>query len=177
MIEIRIIDEARKADVRLPNEPFPLIGRMIPACADGIWSCRVERFPPEAVTEMCFPDEDYDLASAGGDTVFLGAYEGEKCVGLAVLRRDMFRYLYLDDLKVSAPYRGQGVGKALIGKAREIAAEWGCIGLYTIGQDDNLAACLFYLGCGFEIGGFDNRIYRGTSQEHKANILFYLDNP
>ncbi len=48
-------------------------------------------------------------------------------------------------------------------------------GVYTIGQDNNLSACLFYLRNGFEIGGFDNRVYRGTGQEGKANILFYRD--
>ena len=108
-------------------------------------------------------------------TVFLGAYDEDQCVGLAVLREDMFRYLYLDDLKVNAAYRGQGVGKQLIGKCREIARNRGKIGVYTIAQDNNLNACRFYLSCGFEIGGFDNRIYRGTSQEDKANILFYID--
>ena len=49
------------------------------------------------------------------------------------------------------------------------------LGLYTIGQDNNLNACLFYLSCGFQIGGFDNKVYKGTSQEGKSDILFYLD--
>lgn len=49
------------------------------------------------------------------------------------------------------------------------------LSVYTIGQDNNLAACLFYLEHGFEIGGFDNRCYRGTSQENKTNIYFYRD--
>ena len=29
MIEIREIDEAHQADIRLPNEPFPLTGQLI----------------------------------------------------------------------------------------------------------------------------------------------------
>lgn len=43
----------------------------------------------------------------------------------------------------------------------------------TNGQDNNLSSCLFYLHNGIEIGGFDSRVYRGTLQEGKANILFY----
>ena len=35
--------------------------------------------------------------------------------------------------------------------------------------------CLFYLHHGFDISGFDNRGYRGTSQAHKADIFFYRD--
>lgn len=42
-------------------------------------------------------------------------------------------------------------------------------------QDTNLNACLFYLSVGFVIGGFDNRLYTGTSQAGKADITFYLD--
>ena len=35
MIEVRMINEARKADINLPNEPFGLFGRMEPSYADG----------------------------------------------------------------------------------------------------------------------------------------------
>ena len=37
----------------------------------------------------------------------------------------------------------------------EEARNQGMRGVYTIGQDNNLSACLFYLKQGFEIGGFD----------------------
>ena len=107
--------------------------------------------------------------------MFLGAYDGAQCIGLAVLRRDMFRYLYLDDLKVNAAYRSQGVGAKLITACMEEARSQGMRGVYTIGQDNNLSACLFYLKQGFAIGGFDNRCYDGTSQEGKANVCFYRD--
>lgn len=36
-------------------------------------------------------------------------------------------------------------------------------------------ACLFYLRYGFHIGGLDTEVYRGTRQEGKADILFYID--
>lgn len=170
-IQVRKIDKAHARDARLPNEPFKQWGRMIPRLENGKWSYTTEGLPE--VTELCFPNEDYDVEH--DDALFLGAYDGENCVGVAVLRRDMFRYLYLDDLKVSGALRGKGIGGKLIEGCMGAARELGLLGVYTIGQDNNLSACLFYLKHGFEIGGFDNRVYRGTPQEHKANIYFYKD--
>ena len=108
-------------------------------------------------------------------SVFLGAYDGGKCVGLAILQPGFFRYMYLYDLKVSKAYRGQGVGQALVQKAKETAARNGYRGLYTQGQDNNPGACLFYLRCGFYIGGLDTNVYRHTKQEGKADIIFYCE--
>lgn len=173
MIEIKRIEEARQQDIRLPNEPFALFGRMLPQFADGHWSYTVESF--DTVSEMCFPDENYRYEEMKADSVFLGAYDGDTCVGLAVLQRGFFRYMYLYDLKVSKAYRGRGVGHQLMQAARTVAAENGYRGLYTVGQDNNLAACLFYIKSGFRIGGLDTEVYNGTSQEGKADIIFYLD--
>ncbi len=171
MIEIRRIDQAHRQDAQLGNEPFTLWGRMIPALQDGIWSYRIERSADTA--EMCFPDVPYDPEKEDG--IFLGAYEDGVCIGLAVLRRDLFRYLYLDDLKVNRDKRGKGVGGKLITACMEEARSLGLVGVYTIGQDNNLSACLFYLRQGFSIGGFNNRAYGGTVQADKADIYFYRD--
>lgn len=171
MTEIRHIQETSTQDALLPNEPFAVWGRMIPALRDGVWTYRVERFPEQM--EMCFPDVPYDPVKEDG--IFLGAYEAGKCVGLAVLRRGMFRYLYLDDLKVCRAFRGRGIGGKLIAACMEEACALNLQGVYTVGQDNNLSACLFYLKQGFSIGGFDNRAYRGTVQEDKGDIYFYRD--
>ena len=168
MIEIKEITHG--ADANIPNQPFTLWGKMIPMLQDGHWSYRTVEL--EAPTEMCFPDYPYDL---DGDGIFLGAYEGETCIGVAVLRKAMFRYLYLEDLKVDRAYRGRGIGSMLVEAAMSRAEAAQLQGIYTIGQDNNLSACLFYLSRGFSIGGFDNRAYRGTSQEGKADIYFYRD--
>lgn len=170
-IEVNKIDKNLAGDVRLHNEPFQIWGRMIPHLENGTWSYSTVKF--ERITESCFPDEPYDWEK--DDAIFLGAYDESQCIGLAVLRVEMFKYLYLDDLKVSRAYRGQGVGGLLIDGCMKEAAARKMQGVYTIGQDDNLSACLFYLKQGFEIGGFDNRSYRGTSQDNSANVFFYKD--
>ena len=171
MIEIRLIGPLHKDDINIPNQPFEVWGRMIPSLKDGKWEYRTERLPGSA--EMCFPDYPYDPETYGG--VFFGAYDGDRCIGLAALKRGMFRYLYLDDLKVDRAYRGQGIGGMLIEACMKEAEAQHLLGVYTVGQDNNLSACLFYLAHGFEIGGFNNRDYRGTVQEDKSDIYFYRD--
>lgn len=91
------------------------------------------------------------------------------------MRQAFFRYMYLYDLKVNSRYRRMGVARALIEKAKAIAKDNGYGGIYTQAQDNNLGACLFYLKTGFVIGGFDTHVYRGTPQEGKKDIYFYLD--
>ena len=174
MIEIRIINEQSKTDINIPNEPFPLFGKIIPFFLNGEWSYRFVPYPEEKITEMCFPDENYDY-DAMSDSIFLGAYDGDHCIGLAILQPGFFQYMYLYDLKVSRKYRGQHVGKRLIEKAKEIAVTQGYSGIYTQGQDNNPGACLFYLNTGFNIGGLDTNVYRHTKQEGKSDIIFYCE--
>ncbi len=174
MIEIRIIDAAHKVDINIPNEPFRMFGKMIPLYDGEGWSYRLRKWEDKDITEMCFPDENYDY-DAMSDSTFLGAYDGDKCIGLAILQPGFFRYMYLYDLKVNIKYRGQHIGRKLIEKAKEVAKECGYHGIYTQGQDNNLGACLFYLNAGFAIGGLDTYVYRHTKQEGKADILFYCE--
>lgn len=171
-IEIRIIDVEHKADINIPNEAFSLFGRLIPTYDGEKWSYTTELFDEK--TEMCFPNENYVFEEMK-DCVFLGAYADGKCVGLAIMQDYWTKYMYLYDLKVTSSLRGKHIGTQLIAKAMEIAKERGYRGIYTIGQDNNLAACLFYLNSGFHIGGLDCDVYRGTKQEHKRDVLFYTD--
>ena len=174
MIHIRTLDAQHKADINIPNEPFELFGRIVPSYKDEKWTYELLRYAPEDVREMCFPNENYDY-EVMSDSIFLGAYDGENCVGLAILQPGFFKYMYLYDLKVNRKYRGQHIGKLLIQKANEIAVQNGYCGLYTQGQDNNPGACFFYLNSGFYIGGLDTNVYRHTKQEGKADILFYCE--
>lgn len=175
MITVRIIEHNQKEDINIPNQPFKLYGLMLPSYDKEKWDYTVIRLPAENVTEMCFPDENYDYDKMAQNSIFVGAYEGNKCIGLAILQHHFLKYMYLYDLKVNADCRGKGVGKMLIEKTKEIAKAHGYRGIYTQGQDNNLGACLFYLKNGFVIGGLDTHVYKGTSQENKKDILFYLD--
>ena len=171
-MEIRKITRENAGDLRLHNEPFEMPGKFVPALEKGVWSYHVELF--DKVETMVFPDENYDFDEISEKGIILGAYEDGACIGVAIYQDHWLKYMYLYDLKVSSAARGKGAGKALIRAGLEVARERGYIGLYTQAQDNNLNACMFYLKAGFEIGGFDNRVYEGTSQEGKADIIFYL---
>lgn len=175
MITIKIIDKEHKADINIKNEPFKLFGRMIPSYTDEKWTYEVERLTEEEITEMCFPNENYDYYGLAKNHIFVGAYDGDRCIGLAILRHNWRKFMYLYDLKVNADYRGKHIGKMLIEKSKELALDHGYRGLYTQGQDNNLAACLFYINNGFAIGGLDTKVYTGTSQEGKKDIIFYCE--
>ena len=173
MVEIRKITSESKQDLNLPNEPFRMSGRLIPSLKDGCWDYREELF--ETPETMCFPDEDYDFQKYSKDGYLLGAYENGICVGIGIFREEFWKYVYVYDLKVSAAARGKGIGRMLIDAGMAEAKARGYRGLYLYAQDNNLNACRFYLKAGFVIGGFDNRRYDGTSQEGKADIIFYKE--
>ena len=173
MLEIRIIDAEHKADINIPNQSFALSGRMIPSYSEGTWSYSIEKFAD--VTSMCFPNENYDYNAMIENSVFIGAYDNDICVGLAIMQSGFFKYMYLYDLKVNSEYRGKGIAKRLLDKANEVALSKNYNGIYTQGQDNNLGACLFYIESGFYIGGLDTSVYKGTKQEGKSDIIFYRD--
>ena len=173
MIAIRQITRENAADLNIKNEPFEMPGKLIPSLRDGVWSYRTEA--NETVETMVFPDENYDFEVLSQNSVIFGAYEDGKCIGVAIFQDYWLKYMYLYDLKVNSAARGKGIGKALIRAGLNTARERGYIGLYTQAQDNNLNACMFYLKAGFRIGGFDNRVYTGTKQAGKADIIFYLD--
>ena len=170
-MEILPITQQNRQDLLLPNEPFSMPGRFIPELRDGTWSYRIEWF--EKTRTMTFPDEAYQFGELSQNGIAFGAYRDGKCIGLAIFQNGAFGHLYLYDLKVCAAARGMGTGRALLEAGLREARSRGYRGLYTIAQDDNVNACLFYLKAGFAIGGFDNHVYKGTSQEGKADIIFY----
>ena len=173
MMEVHRIDASCRDALCLPNDPFLMPGRLIVSVQDGVWGYREQLFPEPK--SMVFPEEAYDLTQIDADGGAFGAYENGHCVGIAVYQKHFFAYLHLLDLKVSASARGKGAGKALLKAGEGFARELGYRGIFLEAQDDNLEACRFYLHCGFQIGGFNNRVYHGTSQEGKSDILFYYD--
>lgn len=174
MITIKIIDEENKLDINLPNEPFSLFGKLVVSYQNEVFDYEIKLNKEDEVSEMTFPDENYDFDKMKEYT-FIGAYDEDKRIALCVLEPGMFKYIHLYDLKVNSKYRKLGIAKKLISKAKEVALIKGYKGIYTEAQDNNLGACLFYLKSGFVIGGIDTKIYSYTPQENKKDIIFYLD--
>ena len=56
---------------------------MIPSYINEQWTYRIVRFKEDEISEMCFSDENYDYDRLSINSIFIGAYEGNKCIGLA----------------------------------------------------------------------------------------------
>lgn len=173
-MEYRRITEETKDDLQLPNEPFELFGRLLVTRKNNQWSYESELF--QEVDQMTFPNEAYDFDQIKKEGFALGAYKDGECVGLAIFQHHWNKYMLLQDLKVNRDFRKLGSAGELIKKGQQYASDFGYKGIYTISQDNNLAACKFYLKQGFEIGGLNTRDYQHTLQEGKADVYFYLEN-
>ena len=79
---------------------------------------------------------------------------------------------YIDSLAVSLPYRNQGVGTALIEKAKELAKEKG-IGVVTLAVEPENRAKKLYLRLGF---GYKRRIdiFNEEYELYAAEILMSI---
>lgn len=172
-ISIRLIGKENASDINIKNERFRLWGRILPCYQNGKWSYSVAE---NDKTEWdIFPDENYDFDTMEKNCLFIGAYDGDKCIGLAILQKQWYKYIYLYDLKVNTQYRGKHIAARMIEKSCECAKQLGFRGIWTVGQDNNLGACLFYINNGFRIGGLDTEVYNGTKLEGNADIYFYKD--
>lgn len=89
MIRITVIDREHRQDIRLPNEPFALTGRVVPSCVNERWSYEVRPFPPERVGERCFPDENYDYDEMK-DSVFWAPMRTKNALGWPCCSRGSF---------------------------------------------------------------------------------------
>ena len=171
-MEIKLIDTKHANDINIPNELFLLRGKLIVEFKNNVWSYKELLFESDEIKEMTFPDEYYDFNKMK-DYVLVGAYENNTCIGLAILIETFNSCLFLYDLKVNKSFRRKGIGKKLIDYSYKYALNHNYPGLYTIAQGNNLDACLFYLSCGFEIGGLDTKTYEKTKQAGKYDIYFY----
>ena len=175
-MEIVALDFSRLADVNLANEPFEVIGRIVPELRNGIWSWR-EEISGES-WEKRYPSDDCDYSAYIGNpdkAIFL-AYMDESCIGQIILRRDWNSYGFIEDICVSRAARGHGVGTALIQKAIEWSKAAGLDGLALETQDNNILACRFYAKCGFSIGGVNTMFYKNFRQPYcdETAIFWYM---
>ena len=85
MMEVHRIDAFCRDDLRLPNDPFLMPGRLIVSLQDGVWGYREKLFPEPK--SMVFPEEAYDLTQIDADGGAFGAYENGHCVGIAVYQK------------------------------------------------------------------------------------------
>ena len=125
-----------------------------------------------------YPNDDCDYAAYldNPDKAVFLAYADGKCAGQIVLRKDWNRYAFIEDICVSASYRGNGIGTALIQKAVQWAKEKRLCGLALETQDNNLLACRFYAKCGFSVGAVNTMLYKNFEKpwSDETAIFWYM---
>ncbi|OWA35855.1 GNAT family N-acetyltransferase [Saccharibacillus sp. O16] len=155
-----------------PNETFPIFGRLVPQFRAGIWSYEEERFAETTFTR--FPEDRLDweeYIDSNQKAIFLAFYRNQ-CIGQIRLVRDWTRYAYIENIAVKGSHRGRGVAEMLMERAESWAREQELLGLSLEAQDNNLAACRFYLKQGMKLGGVDT-LKQAFNPEIEATLYFY----
>ncbi len=82
-------------------------------------------------------------------------------------------FAYVDDLVVNPPFRGRGIGRALLLRGIDWAREKGYPGAMLETQQDNVPACSLYAAFGFQLGGFDSFVYRAMQPQNPQTALYW----
>lgn len=172
-MEIVEINRQNIVHINQPNQPFEIIGKIVPAFAGGMWTYTEEIYEHPAI--KLYPDDtlDYDSYINNPDKMIFLAFSDTECIGQIVLRKDWNKYAYIADICVAKLSRGQGIGASLIQKAVEWAKRSDLKGLALETQDNNLLACRFYAKCGFVIGAVNTMLYRNFDNDEFA-VFWYL---
>jgi len=156
------------------NQPFDVIGRIVPMFADGAWSFSECLYVDSY--EKSYPNEERqweDYIDNPDRVVFLYYNNGE-CVGQVILRKNWNNYVLIEYMAVSKNHRGKGIGKQLMQKSVEWVKSKNFPGLMVETQDINLQACRFYSKMGFQIGAVDTMLYANFNKSDEKAIFWYM---
>ena len=172
--EILPLTAATGRCLSLENDPFPLLGRLVPRYDGRTWTVGEELW--ETAGEKTYPPDPFEPADYmdSPDKALFLALAGEACLGRIRIGKSWNGDGRVEDLAVRRPCRGRGVGTALMDAAVAWAEEKGLDGLTLETQDNNLPACRFYLKYGFVLGGIDARVYHHTPHRKETALYFYL---
>jgi ribosomal protein S18 acetylase RimI-like enzyme len=161
--------------INLPNEPFQVIGKLIPCYNDGIWSATEEIFD-ESYEKTYNDDFDYinnDFIKNDDTAVFL-YFCDNIYAGNIIIWKHWNKDCHIENIAVRKDFRRQGIGKKLIGQAVIWAKEKNLKGLRLETQDTNLIACRFYQRCEFTLGSADTFLYRNFDNHNEKALFWYL---
>lgn len=156
-----------------PEEPFSVIGRLVPLYDGQNWSFSEELLPQPG--EKTYLPDVYDPAEYLDNpdkAAFLAMLDGQ-CVGSIRVYRRWNRNAFVEDLAVDRLHRGHGVGTMLMDAAVVWSRENGLHGVCLETQDWNLLACRFYLKYGFRLGAADRFLYDAFPETRKETALFF----
>jgi streptothricin acetyltransferase len=77
------------------------------------------------------------------------------------------------EISVDVKFRRLGIGRRLIQAAIQWAKDNQLPGVMLETQNNNVAACQLYQSCGFELAGFDRRLYQGIDINSEEVALYW----
>jgi len=167
-------DRSMLALLPRPEEPFEIIGRLVPEYDGRQWHLSEELL--DAPREKTYPDDSFDpmaYIDNPDEAAFL-AMRGEACVGSLRVGKRWNDNAFIDDLAIDRAHRGHGVGTLLMDAAVAWGKEKGLHGVSLETQDWNLLACRFYLKYGFILGGIDRCVYDAHAYRGETALYFYI---
>ena len=175
-MEIIIIEMTHENidDINKPNQPFDVIGKIVPVFQNEEWTFSECLFDESYEKSYPNDEEDWHEYIENPEKVIFLYYENNECIGQVRLRKNWNKYAYIEDIAVSKNHRNKGVGHKLIEKAIEWANQKNLFGLMLETQDVNLQACRFYSKIGFQIGAVDTMLYGNFSDTHEKAIFWYM---
>lgn len=117
------------------------------------------------------PEEYARFINDPQKAIFFADVDG-KPVGQIKLLPWWNKFAYIEELAVNTPFRGKGVGGALMKRAIEWARAQNFPGIMLETQNNNVPACKLYERYGFTLGGFDLHAYKNFP-ESKNEIALY----
>ncbi|MDH0863984.1 GNAT family N-acetyltransferase [Mitsuaria sp. GD03876] len=157
-------DAARAADFS-----FDIDGRVMPPFDAP--ELRVEATPsrPKAygLDDALFEPHD------GDERVLFVAMSGDAVAGYVSASRDWNRCVLIDDIAIARPFRRHGLAGALMKRVEDWTRTIGLSAIRLETQSNNVAACRFYQRYGFELGGFDRRLYRELDVDVRDEVALF----
>ncbi|KOT31773.1 streptothricin acetyltransferase [Streptomyces caelestis] len=138
----------------------------------------LRKIPVEPPLTKVFPKDEPDgddEDDADSRTFVAHGAAGDLAGFAAVSYSGWNRRLTIEDIAVAPPHRGRGVGRALMGLAREFARERGAGHIWLEVTNINAPAIHAYRRMGFAFCGLDTTLYEGTPS--KGEQALYMSMP
>lgn len=170
-IAIKPLNEQNIHDLNRCDGTFTVDALLVPHTEEGHLCYTITPVPPY---QKQYPHQvDPSAAIHHPDKAIFFAYLDTQLAGQIILLKNWNGYAYIEDIAVDASFRQRGIGRVLIQQAIEWAKAKQLPGIMLETQNNNVAACLFYQRCGFELGGFDKYLYQALHPGTEEIALYW----
>lgn len=162
------------SEVNQLNSTSTVTSKLVLRMENGNLMYSIVSVPPYAKGIRISNADANSFIESNEKVIFFARVDG-KFAGRIKLISWWNKFAYIDELIVNPGFRGQGVGRALMGRAVEWAKTKRFPGVMLETQNDNVPACKLYESCGFVLSGFDQNLYKVTNPDtHEIALYWYL---